>query len=320
MRSDGETVNVVIGEDEKDPVFVIGDLLPHLSQKAQGDRKLFEGIRGEELNVLAGHIPLKAEKDAKEKIKLHILRILNDKYGITEEDLISAELELVPAMPPRDVGLDRSLVGAYGQDDRACAYTSLKAILEVDKPHISSICYFFDKEEVGSIGATGAQSGFFELSIAELLERLIPDFRYSLLKNVLSKSFALSADVDVAIHPVFKEVHEMHNAAKIGHGIVICKYAGARGKLMTNDATAEYMGKIRRLFNKHNIPWQSGELGKVDEGGGGTVAKYIAVHNIDIVDCGPALISMHSPFEISSKVDLFYTYKAYKTFFTEKEI
>ncbi|MCK4758116.1 MAG: aminopeptidase, partial [Thermoplasmata archaeon] len=309
IRADGKKINIVIGEDEDDPVFVIGDLLPHLARKTQGTRNLFEGIKGEELVILAGHIPLKEEKDAKNKIKLNILKLLYDKYGITEEDLISAELEAVPAMKPRDVGLDRSMIGAYGQDDRACAYTSLMAILDVDKPQATTIAYFFDKEEVGSIGATGAQSNYLELSLSMMMEKLNPDFRYSQLKNAISKGYALSADVDVAIHPVFKDVHETHNAARMGHGIVICKFGGSWGKSGANDATAEYMGKVRGLFNKHKVPWQSAELGRVDEGGGGTVARFLAENNIEVVDCGPALISMHSPFEIGSKADIYHAYR-----------
>ncbi|MCK5038738.1 MAG: aminopeptidase [Thermoplasmata archaeon] len=320
VKADGKKVNIVIGEDESDPVFVIGDLLPHLAHKTQGTRTLFEGIKGEELVILAGHQPLSSEKDAKNKIKLHILKLLNDKYGITEEDLISAELEAVPAMNPRDVGLDRSMIGAYGQDDRACAYTSLMALLDIEKPEMTNIAYFFDKEEVGSIGATGAQSNYLELSVSQIMAKLDPDFKYFHLKTIISKSIALSADVDVAVHPVFKEVHELNNAARIGHGIVICKFGGARGKGGANDATAEYMGQVRTIFNKNKIPWQSAELGRVDEGGGGTVARFLAENNIDVVDCGPALLSMHSPYEISSKADIYHTYRAYRSFFSEKDI
>ncbi len=320
MRADGKKINVVIGEDESDPVFVIGDLLPHLAHKTQGTRTLFEGIKGEELVILAGHIPLSEEKDAKNKIKLHILKLLNEKYGITEEDLVSAELEAVPAMNPRDVGLDRSMVGAYGQDDRACAYTSLMALFDAKTPERTAICYFFDKEEVGSIGATGAQSNYIELSVSELMSKMNPDFKYSELKSVMANSHALSADVDVAIHPVFKDVHEANNAARIGRGIVICKFGGARGKGGSNDATAEYMGQVRNLFNKNKVPWQSAELGKVDEGGGGTVARFLAEYGMETVDCGPALISMHSPFEIGSKADIYNTYRAYSAFFAEKEL
>ncbi len=320
VRADGKAVDVVIGEDEKDPVFVISDLLPHLSHKAQGDRKLFEGIKGEELTVLAGHIPLKAEKDAKKKIKLHVLKLLSDKYGFTEEDLISAELTLVPAMMPRDVGLDRSMVGGYGHDDRICGYTSFRAILEMNNPEYTSIAYFFDKEEIGSVGNTSAQSSFLELSVGALMELLKPKFRYSQLKTALSNGLVLSADVDAGMHPVFKDVHETHNAARIGRGIVLCKYGGARGKSSANDASAEYMGRIRSLFNKNKIPWQYAELGKVDEGGGGTVAKFLAMHNMEIVDCGPAVLSMHSPFEIASKIDIYDSYRAYTAFFKEKNI
>ena len=320
IKSDGKAVKVKIGEDENDPVFVISDLLPHLSHKAQGERKLFEGIKGEELRIIAGHMPFKAEKDAKEKIKLHILKLLNDKYGIKEEDLVSAELEAVPAMNPRDIGLDRSMVGAYGQDDRACAYTSFRALLDVKNPEYTCIGYFFDKEEIGSVRATGAQSNYLELTFLQLMERLIPNFRYSLLKTSLAKGMALSGDVDVAMQANFKDVHEPQNSARFGHGIVICKYGGARGKGGANDASAEYTGKVRNLFNKHKIPWQYAQLGKVDEGGGGTVARFLAENSIDIIDCGPALIGMHSPFEIASKADIYNSYRAYAVFYQEKEL
>lgn len=320
VKSDGKAVDVVIGEDESEPAFVISDLLPHLAHKAQGERKLFDGIRGEELRIIAGHIPLKSEKEAKERIKLHILKLLNDKYGITEEDFVSAELEAVPAMNPRDIGLDRSMIGAYGQDDRACAYTSFEAILNVKSPEYTSIAYFFDKEEIGSVGATGAQSNYLEITFIKLMERLNPNFRYSTLKLAISKGMCLSGDVDVAMQTNFKEVHEPQNSARFGHGIVICKYGGARGKGGANDASAEFTGKVRKLFNKNKIPWQYAQLGKVDEGGGGTVARFIAENSIDTIDCGPAVIGMHSPFEITSKADMYNTYRAYHAFFQEKEI
>ncbi len=320
VTSTGKTVKINIGEGEDDPAFVISDLLPHLAHKAQGDRKIFDGIRGEELRILAGHMPLKTEKEAKEKLKLNILKILNDKYGITEEDLVSAELEAVPAMNPRDIGLDRSMIGAYGQDDRACAYTSFRAIMDVKSPEYTSIAYFFDKEEIGSVGATGAQSNYLELSFIMLMERLTPGFKYSTLKMAISNGYCLSGDVDVAMQPNFKEVHEAQNSARMGHGIVICKYGGARGKGGANDASAEFTGQVRNLFNKNNVPWQYAQLGKVDEGGGGTVARFIAENSIDTIDCGPALIGMHSPFEIASKADIYNTYKAYSAFFTEKEL
>jgi aspartyl aminopeptidase len=313
-RADGKLIDVNIGEDPDDPVLVIGDLLPHLSRKAQGKRDLFGGIKGEELRLIAGSRPLKTDKEAKRKLKLNILDILNKKYGIVEEDLISAEIEVVPALPSRDVGLDRSLVGGYGHDDRVCAFTTLMATCELQNPKKTAMTLFFDKEEVGSIGATGAQSNFFELCTDEILERVKPKYRFSTLKRVLAKSRAISGDVDAGVHPVFKDVHEKQNAAKLGHGVVICKYGGARGKQGANDASAEYVGEIRALFNKKKIPWQYAELGKVDEGGGGTVARFIAKYNLNVVDCGPPVLSMHSPFEIVSKIDLYFAYLAYKEF------
>jgi len=313
-RADGKVVEVNIGEDPGDPVFVIGDLLPHLARGVQGSRELFEGIKGEELRIIVGGRPLAKEKNSKTKIKLNILDILNKKYGIVEEDLISAELEAVPALPTRDVGFDRSLIGGYAHDDRVCAYTSLMAICTLANPKKTALTMFFDKEEVGSIGATGAQSSFLELCTNELLERLSPNHRNISLRRSLVNSKAISGDVDAGLDPMFKEVHELQNAARLSHGITISKYGGARGKADSNDANAEYVGEIRRLYNSKKIPWQYAELGKVDEGGGGTVAKFLAKHNMQVIDCGPPVISMHSPFEIVSKSDVYYTYRAYKEF------
>ena len=313
-RADGKEIEVKFGEDPDDPVLVIGDLLPHLARKIQGKRELLDGIRGEELRILVGSIPSTKDKDAKHKIKLNILEALHKKYGIVEEDLISAEIEVVPASPARDVGLDRSMVGGYGHDDRVCAYASFMAISEISKPKTTALTLFFDKEEIGSVGATGAQSNFIELVVGAILERQSPDYRYATLKRALSNSKAISADVDAGVHPMFKEVHELYNAARLGQGLAICKFGGARGKGGANDATAEYVGEIRRLLNSKNIPWQYTELGKVDEGGGGTVARFLAQHNMDIVDAGPPLLSMHSPFEIANKADIYFSYRAYKEF------
>ncbi|MDO9537413.1 MAG: aminopeptidase [Thermoplasmata archaeon] len=313
VRADGKIIDVNIGEDPNDPVFVIGDLLPHLARKVQGERKLFEGITGEELRIIIGSRP-SLDKDTKNKFKLNVLEILNKKYGIIEEDLISAELQAVPVSKCRDIGFDRSLIGGYGQDDRVCAYTSLMAICEIQKPSKTALALFFDKEEVGSVGATGAQGGFFEYALIEIMERLSPKFRFATLKKALSNSRALSADVDAGVDPMFKTVYELGNAAKLGGGIGICKFGGAGGKGGSNDANAEFLGEVRQLFNKNNIPWQYTELGKVDEGGGGTVARFLSEHNLQVIDVGPALISMHSPFEISSKADVYYTYRAFLEF------
>ncbi len=317
VRADGKVMDVTIGEDADDPIFVIGDLLPHLARKAQGERKLFEGITGEELRIIIGGRPSK-DKDAKNKFKINILEILNKKYGIVEEDLISAELQAVPAHACRDIGFDRSLIGGYGQDDRVNAYCSMRAICDAQKPAKTALALFFDKEEVGSIGATGAQGGFFEYALIQILEKMDAKFRYATLKKVLANSRALSADVDAGVDPMFKGVHELGNAAKLGMGIGICKFGGAGGKGGSNDANAEFLGEIRQLLNKNKIPWQYTELGKVDEGGGGTVARFLSEHNLQVIDCGPALISMHSPLEISSKVDVYYTYRAFLEFHKAK--
>jgi len=317
VRADGKVINVTIGEDPHDPIFSIADLLPHLARKTQGERKLFDGITGEELRIIIGGRPTK-DKDAKSKFKTNILEILNKKYGIVEEDLISSELQAVPAHACRDVGFDRSLVGGYGQDDRVCAYASLRAICDLQKPTKTALALFFDKEEVGSIGATGAQSGFLEFALIKIMERLDPKFRYETLKKILANSRALSADVDAGVDPMFKGVHELGNAAKLGSGIGICKFGGAGGKGGSNDANAEFLGEIRRLLNDKKIPWQYTELGKVDEGGGGTVARFLSEHNLQVIDCGPALISMHSPLEISNKIDIYSTYRAFLEFHKAK--
>ena len=305
---------MAIGDKEDDPIFIIPDLLPHLAYKAQNERKLPDGIRGEELNILVGHIPI-ADKKVKKKIKVHMLDILNKEYGMKEEDFISAEFEAVPAGNPRDLGLDRSMIVAYGQDDRACAYTSLSAILDLKTPKRTCLAFFFDKEEIGSEGVSGVQSRFFDIVISDLLEKMQPDCRDIYLRKVIANSKSLSADVEVALHPTFKEVHEATNAARLGMGIALTKYTGAFGKARASDANAEYVGQIRNLWNSKRIPWQAAEMGKVDEGGGGTVALFLARHNLDVIDCGPPLLAMHSPMEVASKADLYNAYRAYRAFF-----
>ena len=314
VKSDGSGVDISIGEKKNDPVMVIGDLLPHLSQK-QNRRTLREGIRGEEMRVIIGSRPLDDE-NAKKKLKLMVLKELNERYGIFEEDLVSADLELVPAGAARDIGLDRSMIGGYGQDDRICAYTSVRGILDMEKkPERTAVCILFDREEVGSDGPTGVKSRFLMNAVGEVMDRLDNSYREIELRRALERSYALSADVNGAIDPVFKDVHEKQNAAVLGRGIVITKYTGSGGKYSSNEASASYVGRIRKILNDGKIPWQTGELGKVDEGGGGTVAKFLALHNMDVLDAGPALISMHSPFEISSKADIYYSYLAYKAFY-----
>ena len=313
VKSDGSTINIQIGEESGDPVFVINDLLPHLSGKAQDQKKITEAIEGEKLTVLAGSVPF-PDPEAKERVKLRVMELLHQKYGLVEEDFTSAELELVPAMKARDVGFDRSLIGSYGQDDRACAYTAFQAIFCLQDPHRTIVNLFVDKEEIGSDGNTGAKSLFLEGIIRTLIQQAGLPVTEALLKEILANSKALSADVQAALDPNYPEVHEKQNAGKLGYGVCLEKSTGHRGKAGASDARAEYVGEIRRIFNAHNVAWQMTEIGKVDEGGGGTVAKYLAIYGMDIIDCGPAILSMHSPFEVTSKADIFETYKAYRAF------
>ncbi len=314
VKGNGSAVDIVIGEDPKEPAFTITDLEPHLFRKTQAKRKVPEAIKGEELNVLVGSVPMKDDK-AKSKIKLWVLDYLNKKYGIIEEDFTTAELEIVPAGAPRDIGFDQSMVGGYGQDDRICAYTSMTAIAAVKRPKRTAIALFFDKEEIGSEGNTAVRSRFLENMIGELIELKNPEYRYSVLRKALTNSRALSSDVTGGVNPNYKDVHEMRNAPKVGYGLVITKFTGSGGKYSSSDANAEYIGELRRIFNKNKVPWQTGELGKVDEGGGGTIAKFLAEHNMEVVDCGPAILSLHAPFEVASKADLYASHLGYKVFF-----
>lgn len=314
IKKGGEKVNIVIGEDEKDPVLYISDLLIHLAAD-QMEKKLAKGIEGEDLNILFGNIPVE-DKDAKDRVKLNILRLLNEKYGITEEDFTTAELEVVPAGKSRDCGFDRSMVMAYGQDDRICAYTSLEAMLEIDNPERTIVTLFVDKEEVGSIGATGMTSKFFENAVAELME-LTGEYSELKLRRALANSKMLSSDVTCAVDPNYASVCEKKNSAYFAKGISIAKYTGSKGKGGCNDANAEFLGELRDIFNKNNVYWQTGELGKVDQGGGGTIAYILAEYGMEVVDCGVPLLSMHAPWEISSKADIYETYRAYGAFLTE---
>lgn len=311
IKKGGEKLNLVIGEDECDPVVYITDLLIHLSGD-QMEKKLAKGIEGEDLNILFGSMPIK-DKEAKERVKLNILRLLNEKYGIDEEDFTVAELEVVPAGKSRDVGLDRSMVMAYGHDDRVCAYTSLIAIFETENPQKTCITLFVDKEEVGSIGATGMASRFFENTVAELME-LNGEYSELKLRRALANSKMLSSDVTCAVDPIYKSVNEKRNSAFFGKGIALAKYTGSRGKGGCNDANAEFLGELRDIFNANNVAWQTSELGKVDQGGGGTIAYILAEYGMEVVDCGVALLSMHAPWEIASKADIYETYRAYKAF------
>jgi aspartyl aminopeptidase len=317
LKQDGSSMHIRIGESRDDPVFTIADLLPHLAHKVQADKKVSEAFQGEKLNLVVGSLPL-GDDDTKERFKLAVLDHLFSEYGIIEEDLISAELEIVPSGRARDIGWDRGLVGAYGQDDRVCAYTSLVAVGETTKPTRTAVALFTDKEEIGSDGSTGAKSRFLEDFMADLFEVSGQKANGKNLRSCLSHSQALSADVNCALDPDYQEVHEKRNAAKIGYGVCMTKFTGSRGKYGSSDANAEYLGKIRKVFNDSGVVWQTGELGRVDEGGGGTIAKFLAVYGMEVLDCGTPILSMHSPFEISGKGDIYMTYKAYRVFFNSR--
>ena len=297
----GETIDVSIGHDPSDPQFVITDLLPHLG-KEQMRKTMEEGITGEGLNILIGSIPYADE--GSDRVKLAVMSILNDRYGIVEEDFLSAELTAVPAFEVREIGLDRSLIGGYGHDDRVCAYAELKAILDLDEaPEKTAVCILADKEETGSDGVTGMQSSAFECFMEELCAgQNVP------LRRCFKNSFCLSADVTAAFDPNFPEVSEKRNDAKLNYGMGICKFTGARGKSGTSDASAEIVGYLRKIFADAGVVWQMSELGKVDQGGGGTIAKYMANRNIDTIDAGVPVMSMHAPFEVVAKFDCFMTY------------
>ena len=312
VREDGSQVNIVIGEDEDEPCFTIEDLLPHLAGKAQYGKKIEDAFVGEKLNIICGSRPDLRAKD--EKVKRRILEFLHRKYGIVEQDFTSADIEAVPAGRAREVGFDRSLIGAYGQDDRACSWAAFSAIFDARKVPYTTMTLLVDKEEIGSDGNTGAKSLFVEEVLWALGERLKQDIYPA---RVLFRSRAISGDANGALDPDYPEVHEKTNAARMGYGVCITKFTGSRGKAGSSEAHAEYMGWIRSVLNRKGIPWQTGELGKVDEGGGGTVAKFLAEYGMDIVDAGPPLLSMHAPFELSSKVDVYATYLAYRAFMEE---
>jgi len=306
IKKDGKKAKFTLGEDESDPIFSVPDLLPHLSHKVQDIKKLGEAIPGESLDIMAGSQPAKGEFS--DKIKTAILDKLHKDYGITEEDFISAELEVVPACRARDMGFDRSLIGAYGQDDRACAYTSLMAVMDLKNPEHTAISFYVDKEEVGSEGNTTAQVTTFLRSIIKGLDPKAD------VDSVMLKSNVISADVNAAVTPNYLDVFELKNASTLGHGIVMSKFSGHGGKYSANDASAEYVSEIRTILNKEKIPWQTAELGRVDSGGGGTVAKYFSRLGMEVIDLGPPVMSMHSPFEVTSKVDIYSSYLAFKAF------
>ncbi len=322
-KKDGSTVNIVIGEDPGDPVLGITDILPHLGRKQQ-EKKLAEAITGEGLNLLIGSKPLfKDETDGENKnsskdtsVKDNILKLLKEKYDIEEKDFVSAEIEVVPAGPARDFGLDRSLIMSYGQDDRVCAYTSFEAILKTTNPLLTSVCLLTDKEEIGSVGATGMHSRFFEDSIAELMNAR-GCFSELNLRRALRKSKVLSSDVSAAFDPLYPDIMEKNNCAYLGLGPVFNKYTGSRGKSGSNDANAEYIAFLRNILDDADISYQTAELGKVDEGGGGTIAYIMAKYGMEVIDFGVALLSMHAPYEISSKADVYEAYKAYTIFLSQ---
>jgi aspartyl aminopeptidase len=311
-KENGELLEITIGEDPSDPILMISDLLPHLS-KDQMDKKMSEGITGEGLNVLLGNRRIK-EGEEKEGVKAYLLQLLNQKYGLREEDFAFAEIQLVPAGGARDVGLDRSMIAAYGQDDRVCAYAELQAILNLSTPKKTAMAVFVDKEEVGSISNTGMESKFFENTLDELLFLQEGTTRLS-IRRALNQSRALSGDVMSAFDPNFPEVLDPKNSCYLGKGVNISKYTGSRGKGGCNDANHEFLAQLRQTFKNHEIQWQMGELGKVDQGGGGTIAYIIGNYNTEVVDCGVPMLSMHAPMEIISKVDLYMTYLAYRAFY-----
>lgn len=311
VKKDGEKVTVNIGEDDADPKFVITDLLPHLARE-QMKRTLNEGIQGEELNILIGSRPFK-DDEASELVKLNVMQILNEKYGIIEEDFLSAELECVPAMKVCDIGLDRSLIGGYGHDDRVCAYPSLMAAVDCKDPEFTCLTVLTDKEETGSDGNTGLKSFYLPYFIADLARLAGVEAH-----DVLSKSECLSADVNAAFDPTFAGPFEKMNTSFVNRGIVVTKYTGSGGKGGTSDASAEFVGKVRKTFDDAGVIWQMGELGKVDAGGGGTVAKYVANLDVDVIDVGVPVLSMHAPFEVISKVDVYMAYRAFSAFFDLK--
>ena len=311
VKANGEKITINIGEDENDPIFTITDLLPHLAQE-QMERKLKDGVSGEDLNLLIGSIPYSNE--GAEQVKLNILNLLNQKYGITEVDFLSSELEIVPAMKCRSLGFDSSMVAGYGQDDKICVYTELTALVDMkETPARTAVCIISDKEEIGSMGNTGMESHVFDTFVSELLNKLGVN-RPNLLDKVFCNSKMLSADVDAGVDPIYANVSEKNNASYLGRGIGLNKYTGARGKSGASDANAEFVAEIRNIFETNDVRYQIGELGKVDIGGGGTIAYILANKGIDVIDCGVPVLSMHAPYEVTSKFDLYEAYRGYKAF------
>lgn len=313
ILADGRKIEIRIGEKEDEPIFMITDLLPHLSRK-QYKKTLDEAVMAEELNVLVGSVPVK-DKKIKSKVKLAVLKYLNDRFGMTSEDFFSAEIRAVPDAKARDLGFDRSMVAAYGQDDRVCAYASLAAMLEARPAAKTQVCLWIDKEETGSEGNTGAQSLFFENFIAEVLEKAGSKASMAEVFKIFERSEALSSDVIGAFDPDYKYVYDPLNTARLGYGVALERHTGAGGKYYTSEASAEYTQKIRKILNDNKVIWQTSSLGKVDEGGGGTIAVYMAKRNLEIIDIGVPLLNMHAPMEIASKADIYSAYLAYKAFY-----
>ncbi len=310
VKKDGSIVDVVIGEKEEDPVFCITDLLIHLAGEQQ-EKKANKVIEGENLDILFGSIPLKDEE--KEGVKKGVLKLLKEQYDMEEEDFLSAELEVVPAGKAREAGIDRSMIMAYGQDDRVCAYTSMVAMLEVENVEKTTCCLLTDKEEIGSVGATGMQSKFFENTVAELLGAM-GDYSELILRRCLKNSRMLSSDVSAAYDPLYAAAYEKKNAAYFGRGMVFNKFTGARGKSGSNDANAEYMGALRKILDDAQVAYQTAELGKVDVGGGGTIAYILSLYGMEVIDSGVAVLNMHAPWEVTSKADVYETKKGYIAF------
>lgn len=314
VKANGEKIEINIGEDENDPIFTITDLLPHLAQE-QMEKKLKNGIEGEDLNLLIGSIPYQDGK-VSEKVKLNILNLLNQKYGITEIDFTSAELEIVPAFRARSLGFDQSMIAAYGQDDKVCAYTSLAAMMELENVKNTAVCILSDKEEIGSMGNTGMESHMFDFFVSEMLNKLQIN-KPNLLDKVFCFSKMLSSDVDAGFDPIYSSVSDKNNAGFLGKGIALVKYTGARGKSGASDANAEYVAWVRNVLEKGEIKYQLTELGKVDIGGGGTIAYILANKGTDVIDCGVPVLCMHAPYEVTSKYDVYSAYETYKAFWKE---
>ncbi len=310
VKKDGSVIDINIGEDEKDPVFCVTDLLIHLAQE-QMEKKGARVVEGEDLNILIGNEPVKG--DEKEAVKANVLKLLKEKYNIEEEDFVSAEIEAVPAGKAREAGLDRSMIISYGQDDRVCAFTSLKAMLEIEESEKTACCLLVDKEEIGSVGATGMQSRFFENTVAEVMA-LTGEYTELNLRRALKNSRMLSSDVSSAYDPAYASAFEKKNVAFLSHGMVFNKFTGARGKSGSNDANAEYLADLRRIMDENNVHYQTAELGRVDLGGGGTIAYILALYGMEVIDSGVAVLSMHAPWEVTSKADVYEAEKGYKAF------